>query len=122
MKLFARRGLFDSHRTGDFMNHGSFPPDSTEETTNGKSNVPASQSWRNRPWVRRVRRFGAIATVIVLALVCLTAPREPVTTDRESSWGAVLSYAHERGLQFGPEVIFTYGPLGFLTIPYFSAH
>jgi len=34
----------------------------------------------------------------------------------DPSWGGGLYLAHEEGLSFGPEVSFTYGPLGFLTI------
>jgi hypothetical protein len=40
--------------------------------------------------------------------------------DVESSWSSVLTYAHQEGLQLGKEIVFTYGPLGFLTIPCFS--
>jgi hypothetical protein len=36
--------------------------------------------------------------------------------DLDSSWGAVMEYAAERNLQFGVDVIFTTGPLGFLNI------
>lgn len=32
----------------------------------------------------------------------------------DPSWGTVLTYAVERGWQFGTDIIFTYGPFGFL--------
>lgn len=34
----------------------------------------------------------------------------------DSSWGAVLWHAREHGLQFGTDVVFTYGPLGHVTV------
>jgi len=62
----------------------------------------------------------ALLTALVLALTFLTVPRIPLTNDMESSWSAVLDYAHQRGLQFGPDIVYTYGPLGFLSIVYFT--
>lgn len=35
---------------------------------------------------------------------------------------AVLSYAHQHHLQFGTDIVFTYGPLGFLVSRYFFIH
>lgn len=62
----------------------------------------------------------ALVTAFVLALTFLTVPRIPLTNGMESSWSAVLDYAHQKGLQFGTDVIYTYGPLGFLSIFYFT--
>jgi hypothetical protein len=39
------------------------------------------------------------------------------TTGPDPSWAAGLYMAHEQGLQFGREFVFTYGPLGFLEVP-----
>src|SRR5690242_6570996 len=44
-----------------------------------------------------------------------------MTTGLAESWSAVLIHAHDHGLQFGQDVAFTYGPLGFLTVSTFSA-
>jgi len=33
----------------------------------------------------------------------------------DSSWGSVLWFAHDQGLAFGQDIVFTYGPLGYLT-------
>ncbi len=63
---------------------------------------------------------GALLVAFVLALAFLTVPRVPLTGGLESSWSAVLSYAHEKGLQFGTHIVYTYGPLGFLSICYFT--
>ena len=51
-------------------------------------------------------------------LVVIALPRLPLGSNDDSSWSAVLGYAHQKGLHFGSEIIFTYGPLGFLTTPY----
>ncbi len=62
-----------------------------------------------------------LATVLVM-LTVLTVPRAPVDldTDADTSLSEVLSYAHQQGLQFGTDLVFTYGPLGYLTFFYFS--
>jgi hypothetical protein len=53
--------------------------------------------------------------MLVLTLVADTFPRAPLGTDLDSSWAAVLEYAAQHHLQYGKEIVFTYGPLGFLT-------
>jgi hypothetical protein len=58
---------------------------------------------------------------LLLTVVLSPVPRLPLGTDDDSSWSAVLGYAHESGLQFGTDIVFTYGPLGFLLTPYHSA-
>ena len=59
------------------------------------------------------------ATPLILALLITpfvsTLPRHPLTLDDKSSEAAVLDYAQQKGWQFGTDVVFTYGPLGFLT-------
>src|SRR5262245_39180779 len=65
--------------------------------------------------------IGALLTALVLAVAVLTFPQGiPIAKDVDSSWRLVLAYAYEHGLQFGTEISFTFGPLGFLTIPCFS--
>ncbi|HVH35435.1 MAG TPA: hypothetical protein VM847_15120, partial [Tahibacter sp.] len=39
----------------------------------------------------------------------------------DGSWTAVLSWAFSQGAQFGDDIVFTYGPLGFL-IPIANYH
>src|SRR5438045_886585 len=105
------------------MKQGSFLRSSTEEAGSGASKTPQHpETHKDRRWLRIARHLAPVVMALVVSLVCLTTPRVPVTTDRESSWGAALSYAHEKGLQFGSQIVFTYGPLGFLTIPYFCSH
>jgi len=55
-------------------------------------------------------------------LAYLTIPRYPYLIDDALSEKAVLSYAHQHDLQFGKDIVFTYGPLGFLVSRYFFAH
>ncbi len=75
------------------------------------------------PRVRSAARvFGTILTVTLLALLPLRMPRLSLRLDGESHWSAVLVYAHQHGLAFGHDIVFTYGPLGFLTIPYYTGH
>src|SRR5262249_27342390 len=92
---------------------------------------PAGRSQRsNRPPVAACPGFlttlrtrylpPSICTAILVALVIATIPRLPIADDLESSWSSVLTYAHQKGLQLGTDIVFTYGPLGFLTIPCFS--
>ena len=38
----------------------------------------------------------------------------PAQGDLDSAWMMVLVYAQQHGLQFGPDIAFTFGPLGFL--------
>lgn len=50
---------------------------------------------------------------VVLALVIFTFPFPP-TNELDASWRMVLAKAFEERLQFGIDIVFTYGPLGFL--------
>jgi lysophospholipase L1-like esterase len=59
---------------------------------------------------------------VLLMLDFVTFPAAPPDNSVDSSLSAVLSYAHQRGIQFGPDLVFTYGPLGFLMFFYYSAH
>ncbi len=54
---------------------------------------------------------GAFAVVFALPLLRLP------TDGLDPSWSLGLSWASELGLQFGPQIDFTYGPLGFAATP-----
>jgi hypothetical protein len=60
-----------------------------------------------------------LVTAFVLALVFLTIPPAAPDLDADPAWCGVLTYAHQHHLQFGTEIVFTFGPLGFLIAPYF---
>ena len=57
---------------------------------------------------------GAVATAI-LALAWPFTQRAPIGIDE--SWQAALHLAGTAGLHFGEDLVFTYGPLGFLSVP-----
>jgi hypothetical protein len=61
---------------------------------------------------------GALVAALLVALVLLAIPRAAVGVDGDSSWCAVLNYAYQKGWQFGTEIVFTYGPAGFLITPW----
>ena len=53
-------------------------------------------------------------------LLFIRIPRELMTPALDSSWGAVLEYAHANNLQFGKDIVFNYGPLGYLTTQWYT--
>lgn len=57
--------------------------------------------------------LGILAGLLSWSLV----PTVAIGPSIDSSWVLGLQMALERGLHFGPEIIFTYGPLGFLQAP-----
>ncbi|MBI2513717.1 MAG: hypothetical protein HYV96_17255 [Opitutae bacterium] len=73
--------------------------------TTSEPSVPS----RPRPadWVARAFFF------VLLALVIFTFPFAPAN-ELDSSWRMVLGQAFHDRLQFGVDIVFTYGPLGFL--------
>jgi hypothetical protein len=52
------------------------------------------------------------ALVGIITLAIARHPQGPASGGLDSSWGSVLRYAHDHGLDFGTDVVFTYGPLG----------
>jgi hypothetical protein len=63
---------------------------------------------------------GCLIATIVLTFLVTRIPLEAATNTLDSSWGAVLSYAHAKHWQFGTDIVFTYGPLGFLDQGWFT--
>ncbi len=60
-----------------------------------------------------------VGIIILLMLSFLTLPNAPPATipaafEADASLTTILSHAHEHGLQFGNDLAYTYGPLGFL--------
>jgi hypothetical protein len=56
-------------------------------------------------------------------LLCLCCPRRPLELQNvDAGWAGVLMYAQENGLQFGSEIAWTSGPVGFLTVPFYSGY
>ena len=52
------------------------------------------------------------AITLAIALAVARLPDGVASGGLDSSWGSVLRYAHDHGLHFGSDVVFTYGPLG----------
>lgn len=61
-----------------------------------------------------------IATIALVAWSCLRFPQATLNPMLDPSWAGVLLYAREKGMQFGHDLVCTYGPLGFLSIEFFS--
>ena len=61
----------------------------------------------SRPWIMLA------ITAIVAAPVGSPSPGPAL----DDSWALALNSAHLRSLQFGPQILFTYGPWGFLDVP-----
>ena len=57
--------------------------------------------------------LGRFLLWLLLAVAIFTFPRYP-TPDLDASWRMALGWFFQHNLQFGRDVIFTYGPLGYL--------
>ena len=75
------------------------------------------------PAVRKITDSpaGRIALIVaVAAVVTLLAwpfSYRPITTGLDPSWRQALHMAAQEGIRFGSDLVFTYGPLGFLSAP-----
>ncbi|MGH9268103.1 MAG: hypothetical protein ACRD0D_07990, partial [Acidimicrobiales bacterium] len=63
------------------------------------------------------RRLAVPAICATLTVLTWPVPGLGATGRLDGSWVAALNLAAHRGLDFGTEVVFTYGPLGFLGFP-----
>jgi len=54
----------------------------------------------------------AVALTLTVTLAIARLPHGVASGGLDSSWGSVLRYAHDHGLHFGSDLVFTYGPLG----------
>jgi hypothetical protein len=104
----------------------------SEDASNKQLKTPSGSSMPSEgesdlyPCLKPVRgrtgRAGAAAPLLAaipLSLCLVLFPQVPLNTSWDGSWAAVLNQAHESGLQFGTQIVFPYGPLGYLLIPYF---
>ncbi len=74
-------------------------------SASGSLPSPAPRAW---PWW-----LGQAVLYVLLAASIFRLPVAP-EIGLDASWQMILAYAAEHGLQHGPEIIFTYGPLGHL--------
>ncbi|MBL8299229.1 MAG: hypothetical protein JNN30_12900 [Rhodanobacteraceae bacterium] len=72
--------------------------------------TPLPRAPRDRAW------FGALVALFVAAIT-LRLGIGPAGTNLDESWSAVIAWAHVHGAQWGSDIVFTYGPLGWLN-PY----
>jgi hypothetical protein len=56
--------------------------------------------------------LGALCFILSFSL---SGTRIPTTALVDASWQASIEFAAEKRMQFGPDILFTYGPFGFLT-------
>jgi hypothetical protein len=71
--------------------------------------------------IRAIRRIAPFLLGLVAALCLAEFRKHPLLATLDSSWSAVLSYAAVKHLQFGREIIFSYGPLGHLVQASYSS-
>ena len=65
----------------------------------------------------RLQRSVGLAVAIVVSFVTYPALTPYVGWELDQSWAAALHMAQHQGLMHGHDVVFTYGPLGWLTSP-----
>ena len=58
-------------------------------------------------------RLGNSLLWLLLATAIVTFPRYPLP-DLDASWRMAVGWFFHQGLQMGKDIVFTYGPLGFL--------
>ena len=63
------------------------------------------------------RRVPTIVLAVLVTLATWTPIFNYPVTGPDPSWGGGLYIAIEDGISFGPDFVFTYGPLGFLNVP-----
>ena len=74
-------------------------------------------------WSSRPARLAAATVVFLLNWFnIVTPPGAAVTPDIDFSWAGALSYFANQGFQYGRDVIYTFGPLGYLISPIYSGY
>jgi hypothetical protein len=67
-----------------------------------------------RPWLRRT---GLAVMACWLAIAAFPGVPAPALPGLDGSWVLGLSMAHAQGLVHGRDIVWTYGPLGYLSLP-----
>jgi hypothetical protein len=103
-----------------------------EQTESGQSASPERASGvQPAGQVKGVRRAGLpgflrdalpfiAATLLMLVFVTLSSAPEDNTAD--ASLFGILNHARQENTQFGTDLVYTYGPLGYLLFPYYSPY
>ena len=76
--------------------------------------------WAARPNAHTALSLLALSVCFVLLFLASFSLRGGLfpTGELDPSWQTVMAFANKNGLQFGTEIIFTAGPLGYLSLPY----
>lgn len=70
-----------------------------------------------KPWW--AIHFGAFAVMLAVTMPPLLRAFSPTRDPLDTSWTWMMGYSLQHHLQWGKSIVFTYGPLGFLTDSYF---
>jgi hypothetical protein len=81
----------------------------------------AAMNFRMPPQTARWIGWPACFTLVLVSAFFLSGTRQP-PLELDPSWQAALEYATTHHLQFGTQIVFTFGPLGFLAMPYSLGH
>jgi hypothetical protein len=103
------------------MQQRNVTPDGPDQASASRT-IGAEPSHFIRSTLTVLRKATPLLAPAVLMLAFLTVPPAPPNNEADPSLGTVLSYAHQHGLQFGTQIVSTYGPLGFLLFPCFAAY
>jgi hypothetical protein len=74
----------------------------------------AIKGWK---FVHHVHSLLFFATLLYAALLLFPTYYLPIRADLDSSWAFGLNYFAHSEVKFGPDLIFTYGPLGYIATP-----
>ena len=75
----------------------------------------AGESRKGAGWKRWLGPAGALVLWLALSVAFLRLPvAPPADSNLDASWALSLSYMAAHRMQFGTQVVFTFGPLGFL--------
>lgn len=66
--------------------------------------------------------FGVFAFMLAVTMPRLVRSFCPTWDALDASWAWMMGYAQQHQLQWGQSILFTYGPLGFLTHSYFYSY
>lgn len=70
----------------------------------------------------RIKKFILPITFMIIGIWTLPVPLYIPTSGLDPSWSIGINAAISNNLQFGPDIAFTYGPLGFLFTPTYTDH
>lgn len=96
------------------------PTDPRQDATAGQG-TPAGQAAQIAP-EPKAGLAGPLIAAVVAMFGFVTFPLAMAERNPDTSLNEVLHFASEHGLQFGTQVVSTYGPLGFLIFPHYSEH